>query len=107
MKQSTICSNIFKSALVAIAFSLVGCAGVQRPDAMVCGINAKAMKLRCYNIKDDFTEEGVLKDGAVAKEPIFSSIQDLNGGIYFSPKDFEKIKVWLSDMRDWSKDHCR
>lgn len=90
-----------------IVFSLVGCASVKRPDALVCGVNAKGMKLRCYNIKTDFNDDGTRKADAQAKEIKISSIQDLNAGIYFSPKDFEKIKVWLADMRDWSESHCK
>lgn len=86
--------------------ALAACSHVERPDSLVCGVNAKSMKLRCYNIKTDFTDDGVKKPDAKAQVIAIKSIDDLNAGIYFSPKDFEKIKVWIGDMRDWSKAHC-
>jgi uncharacterized protein YigE (DUF2233 family) len=88
-------------------FSLVGCANVQRPDADVCGVNAKTSKLRCYNIKNNYTNDGTLKDGATPTVKPIANLMSLNGGIYFSPADFEKLKVWLQDMRDYAKEHCQ
>jgi hypothetical protein len=90
-----------------LAYSLVACSAIQRPDALVCGVNAKGMKLRCYNIKRDFNDDGTRKPNVQPSEIKIQSIHDLNGGIYFSPSDFEKLKVWLGDMRDWSKEHCQ
>jgi DNA replication protein DnaD len=65
------------------------------------------MKLRCYNIKLDFDNNGARKPDAKAKDIPFTSVHDLNGGVYISPPDLEKIKVWLSDSRDWARNHCQ
>jgi len=94
-------------SLVLLTLMLTACASVERPDALICGVNSKAMKLRCYNIKDDFTNDGIRKPDAKAKDIPISSIHNLNGGIYASPSDFEKIKVWLADLRSYSERHCK
>jgi hypothetical protein len=90
-----------------IVFSLVGCTSVQRPDALICGVNSKGMKLRCYNIKSDFSRDGVLKPEAKPQQIKINSIHDLNAGIYMSPSDFELVKIWIGDMRNWVKEHCQ
>jgi hypothetical protein len=83
-----------------ICSSLVGCAGVQRPDALVCGVNAKASKLRCRNIKTDYNDDGTVIAGSKPVEIKINSLMDLNAGVFVSAKDFEKVKVWIGDLRD-------
>ena len=90
----------------SLAVFLISCSSVQRPDALICGVNAVASKLRCYNIKTDFDNDGVLIPGVKPKIIPFV-LHDLNGGIFFSAQDFEKVKVWIADMRAWSKSHCQ
>jgi hypothetical protein len=111
MRQSTMNCAIYKAILlliiILVLMLLSGCATVKRPDALICGVNAKGMKLRCYNIKLDFNDDGTRKPGAIPSDIKIKSVHDLNGGIYFSPGDFEKLKVWLSDMREYAKEHCQ
>lgn len=87
--------------------SLVGCAGVQRPDANICGINAVSSNLRCYNIRKDYNNDGILDANAKPVIVPLSGLNDLNAGAYLSPLDLEKVKVWLGDLRTWAKDHCK
>lgn len=107
MGQLMMNSSTFSWLLAGVTILLVGCAGVQRPDADICGVNASASKLHCYNLKKDYSNDGTLLANSVAKDKPISSLQDLNAGIYFSPTDVEKVKVWISDMRAWAKDHCK
>lgn len=100
----SICKPILGILILVLG---IGCAGVQRPDAWICGVNARASKLRCYNIKHDYTSEGVLKSDATPDIRPVDGLMALNGGIYFSPKDFEKLKVWLADMRKYAQEHCQ
>ena len=94
------------TTLLMMSLSISNCASVQRPDALICGINSKSMNLRCYNIKKDFDDSGV-RTGHQPSVQKISSIQQLNGGIYVSPKDFEKLKVYIQDLRDYSKEYCQ
>ena len=98
---------ILKLGMIVVFLGIIGCAGVQRPDADICGVNAKSSKLRCYNIKNDFNDDGTRKPDAQPVNKKISSLNDLNGGIYVSPADFEKFKVWLGDSRDWISNHCQ
>jgi hypothetical protein len=93
--------------LLLVISSLVGCAGVQRPDANICGINAVSSNLRCYNIKNDYSNDGTLDPKAKPVIIPLSGLNDLNAGLYFSPLDLEKLKVWIGDMRNWAKAHCK
>lgn len=92
---------------LCLTFSLIGCAGVKRPDANVCGINAVSSNLRCYNILKDYSNDGTLNANAKPTLVPISGLNDLNAGIYFSPIDVEKLKVWIGDMRSWAKEHCK
>lgn len=96
-------SNIFK---LIILLSLVSCSHVQRPDSWICGVNAKGMKLRCYNIKSDYSDEGVLKPEAKPTEFPLKSLNDLNAWVCMDPASLEKFKVYMGDLRDYAKLHC-
>lgn len=83
--------------------ALVGCTGVQRPDADICGVNFaidKPAHLTCFNIKSDFNGDGTLKAGAKSHQKLIGAPQSLNAGKYISKEDWPKVQVWLQDMRD-------
>lgn len=88
-----------------------GCgAVVSRPDADICGINYapdKPAHLSCYNIRDDFNDDGTLKSTAHAHSKPILKPQSLNAGTYVSKEDWPKFQVWLQDSRDWVTNHCR
>jgi len=90
-----------RSMTLLVAFSLCGCAGVPRPDAYINGFNAKSqpMKIRGYNIRKDFNDDGSRKKNATPREIVVESCQDLNGYMMQSPADFEKSLVYLKQMR--------
>ena len=97
--------------LIAVSFSwlLVGCASVQRPDADICGINYatnSAPHLTCFNIKDDYNDDGTLKSTAKSHRKLIPTPQSLNAGKYISKEDWPKVQVWLQDLRDYASNHC-
>lgn len=87
--------------------SLLACAHVDRPDAMICGVNARGMKLRCYNLKADYSDEGTLRPDATPKEFPLKSLNDLNAWVCMDPLSLEKFKVYMGDLRDYARDHCQ
>ena len=96
--------------IVFLTCELIGCAHVERPDADVCGINFASdapAHLTCYNIKNDFSSDGVLLPGAKSHKKPIKSPQSLNAGKYISKEDWPAVQVWIQDMRDWTKEHCQ
>ena len=96
--------NTFK---LLFLFTLVGCTTVKRPEALICGINAKSQVLRCYNLKIDYDETGTMKPDAKPTIKPIASFMDLNAGIYVSPKDFKEIKKWIGELRNYYDKECR
>lgn len=97
-----------RSTLSLVISSLIfcGCAAVTRPDAWVCGVNAKSSKLRCYNLKEDYTSDGELKPGSKPEEYPLKSISELNAWVCMDPASLEKLKVYMGDLRNYAKNHC-
>jgi hypothetical protein len=69
--------------LLLIAFSLSGCAGIQKPNTDLCIVNAPpgdttTHKRKCYNMATDFDDNGVRLPAA---KPVYRenpTVQDLN-----------------------------
>ncbi|CAK0739639.1 hypothetical protein CCP2SC5_1020022 [Azospirillaceae bacterium] len=99
-----------RSTMSYLTFSalvfLSACSHVQRPDSWICGVNAKGMKLRCYNVKDDYTDDGTLKPDAKPTEHQIHSLSDMNAWVCMDPTSLGKFKTYLADLRDYAKDHC-
>jgi hypothetical protein len=92
---------------LTICLSISSCSSVKRPDAYICGINSKSKELRCYNILKDFNDDGSMKPEAKPMIQPLSGLDQLNSSVMMFPKEFEKVKVWLQDLRDWSNNHCK
>lgn len=86
--------------LFLVCSFLGACASVQQPDADLCGINTKYMHARCYNLKRDFNKDGTRKKNATPIIKPIKDLQELNGWIGVAPADYEKIQVWIGDLRD-------
>lgn len=68
-------------------------------------MNAPAESRRCYNLKDDYTDDGDLKPGAQAKTRLNKTISDLNKAtVIDSPTGFEDglagIKTYIRQLRE-------
>lgn len=95
---------------IAVAFALSGCGTIiQRPDSWVCGVNAaaKPAKLRCYNLKSDYNDDGTRRPDAKPYEIFISELKDLQGWTCVDPKSLENLKVFIADMRDEIQRRCQ
>ena len=86
---------------------LFSCAGIQRPDALICVLNAPGKKLTCYNTRTDFNSEGYIKPGAKPSFHPIEGIQDINKYILMSPNDWVKIKAYIKKLREEYESSCR
>lgn len=87
---------------------LPGCASVPRPDVDLCIINAPAERRKCYNMKEDYDNEGKLKSGATPTYRSNDSVSDLNKGLFIDSADgpeaaIARLKAYLQKLRDEMK----
>lgn len=100
------------------SIALVGCA-MGRPDVEVCIVNAPNSVRKCYNLRDDYDDQGRLKPGARPKYHPNVVIGDLNKALLVdsphdaqnpNPNHFEdgaaRLKAWIQRMREEYGD-CR
>jgi hypothetical protein len=106
MRRLTMNYRICELLILGMFLPFLGCASIERPDSWVCGVNAKSEKLRCYNLKSDYSDQGTLKPEAKPMIYPLKSVSDLNGWVCIDPKSLEKLKVYLGDLRDYSANHC-
>lgn len=105
-----------RSTKLLILLSIIGSAcscGVSRPDADLCVVNAPNKNRKCYNLKNDYNDDGSLKAGA---KPVYRpnlTVEDLNKALVLdspyddqnpNPGHFEdgisRMKAWVRKLRD-------
>jgi hypothetical protein len=96
-----------KTVLILASLLFVGCNTLQRPNALICGINGASHELRCYDLHDDFDDNGALKKTAQPKIQAVQDLTQLNAGIYLSPTDFKKVKLYLTDLKKAYEAKCK
>lgn len=89
--------------LLLAVCSLYSCA-VQRPNVDLCIVNAPAANRKCYNMHDDYNNDGTLKAGAVAKYRDNKDVSDLSKALVIdSPTGYEDglaaIKTYIKQLR--------
>ena len=95
------------SSWALLLIVLAGCASVERPNAEICGINAKSSQLRCYNLKSDYDADGYrLPDAKPVVKPI-ASLMSLNGGMYLSKSDIAPVQAYIDAIRRLYKEECQ
>lgn len=97
--------SIKQLILLWMVSSLVACAGIEKPDAEVCIVNAPAFNRKCYNLKTDYDENGKLRREAVAKYKPNVHIKDLNKAtVLDSETGFEdglaEVKAYIKNLRE-------
>lgn len=88
-----------------VSFSLLlsACA-VKRPDIEVCVVNGPGEIRKCYNLRDQYDDQGNLKPGA---KPIYRenhTVMDLNKAFLVDSKTgFEDglagLKAWIQELK--------
>lgn len=76
-----------------------GCAGIPRPDSDLCVINAPASHLICYNLKRDYTDNGVLKPDAKPHYKSVATLNDVNKHIIMDVDSFTKLKAYIKKVK--------
>lgn len=79
--------------------ALAGCSTIPRPDTDLCSVNAGAEYQRCYNLKRDYTNEGVRKPDA---QPVFKpahTIADLDKNFCTDPQGMANLLIYIQELR--------
>jgi hypothetical protein len=92
--------------ILCLTFSLSACASIKRPDTTLYGVNAKAKKVRGYNLLEDYDNTGTLKPGVKPREKSLLGIGDLNAWICTDPKGFENLKTYVEEIRKAYEQNC-
>lgn len=87
-------------SLLLMIFSLSACAGVGRPDTDLCVVNAAFDEIECYNLREDYSEEGKLKPGAKVEVKDILSLSDLDKHVCTTPDGFAELKAYINLLRD-------
>ncbi len=90
--------------MLLVAFSLSACA-IQRPNSDVCIINAPSGWRKCYNLRTDYDDNGILKKDAKPTYRLNPDITYLNKALVIdSSSGFEDgiafLKTYINQLRD-------
>lgn len=87
-----------------------GCAaGPARPDTNLYQIivSSEGNEAFGYNMLRDYDNDGVLRPGAQPTVIPLGDIKDLKGWYCTDEKGFKRLKVYLGNVRNYAKEHCR
>ena len=102
---------MLRTTLLSICSLLfVACAGgPQRPDTNIYQIivSDDGMEAYGYNMLRDYDSEGNLKPDAKPVVIPLSSLKDLRKWYGTDPTGMKNLKVYLKDVRNYAKEHCK
>lgn len=92
------------SVLLALEIMLgSACGEPPRPNADGCIANVPALHLKCYNIHDDYDDNGQLKPDVKPHFVEFKSRDEmldfLNKSTVFQPDAWALVKAWIRKLR--------
>lgn len=87
-------------------FSLLGCAGIKRPDTDLCTVNVPAMHKKCYNTLNDYDDSGALLPDAKAKIIPLLGLIDLNKNTTVDPDGWANLKSYIKELRQAYEQGC-
>lgn len=82
------------------ALNLSGCGGVERPDTNVCVVNYELMHLKCYNLKNDYNDDGNLKPGSKPHFKAITGLTSLNSYVVTDPDGWANLKAYIRKLRE-------
>jgi hypothetical protein len=100
MLRQTLCLMIF--SLVVLS----GCGSVERPDTDMCVVNVPGEYLYCYNLKRDYTDEGVRKKEALPTYRPLKVLNDVNKYTCTDPQGMGNLKVYIKELKKEVADKC-
>lgn len=90
--------------LISFSFIFASCASIERPNTNLCIVNAQSNQLRCYNMKNDYTDKGVLKLDAEPHFKVISGVEDLHKHLCLDPDSTANLKAYLQKISYRVKD---
>lgn len=98
-------------AALLMAFSLVSCATIQRPDVDLMIVNAPGNKRCGYNMLRDYDQDGRLKPDAKMFCRPNSSVRDLNKATVLDseagfPEALARMKAYVKTLREEYEKRC-
>lgn len=91
--------------LLLTAFS-VGC-GIAKPNTNLCIVNARGETRKCYNLHDDYDDEGRLKAGAKPKYFETKTVMDLDKNACTDPDGLAELKAYIKKLRVAFEEECK
>lgn len=80
-----------------------GCSSLERPDTNLCIINAPLNQMKCYNLKEDYDERGVITFEALPSIIPIEGVEDINKFICTDPNSFANLKAYIKALRKENK----
>lgn len=101
-----------RHVLLLMAFSLVGCATVQRPNIEAMIVNAPGKKRCGYNLLNDYDDDGRIKPGAKMICRPNASVKDLNKAFLIDSEEgftaaIAKLKAYIKNLREEAERKCQ
>lgn len=93
--------------LLWVAGNFSACA-TGRPDADVCIVNAPNQNRKCYNLKRDYGDDGLLRPDAHPTYRPTRALEDLNKAMVLDSTDgfadgIARVKAWVKKLREAAK----
>lgn len=86
--------------LLSTVLSLGACSKLPtRPDAYICVNNVGAFHKKCYNLLKDYTDDGLLKPGAMPSMRPLNALADADKDISTDPDGWGRIKAYIRLLR--------
>jgi hypothetical protein len=90
-----------KTFLITSSLLFTGC-GVPRPDTNLCVLNTELLYKYCYNMKNDYDDNGHLNKNAHPVKKLYPSKEammvDLHKNIAVDPDGFGNLKAYVSEL---------
>lgn len=91
MKPLVKCSLLFLATLISACSS--------RPKSEACWVNAQGPYKACYNLAEDYDDQGNRKPGVKPDIIPIAGLGDLNGHLTFDPQAQRELKRFLDESR--------
>lgn len=95
--------NSITICLSTVIILFASACSVPRPNTDLCGVNAAKHERRCYNLRDDYDENGNRKPDAKPKIKPARDVQDLDRNICTDPDGFAELKAYIKKLREAAK----
>lgn len=96
----------YKIASILSLGMLSNCANIPKPDTNLCIANVPLSHFTCYNLKNDYDDNGNIKKDSKPTFKDLKSLEDINKNICTDPDGFANLKTYVRLLREELKS-CR